>query len=193
MNFKLSELLSIYKPEQLNEFLRKYANTDLENDDIMYEDINDNWTCVGDTKYNFSAINMLKDSGKGLIERITNGIDAVLEKEKEKYKLNNAKTADDIIKVAFPHYYENKEKVKKGEANRQNACETADMVVVAINDSTKSIPSRFSISSIISLTLLLFKSLLIIIISGLTILNLSFNSSFVLTLSSVLGNEESSL
>lgn len=138
MNFKLSELLSIYKPEQLNEFLRKYANTDLENDDIMYEDISDNWTCVGDTKYNFSAINMLKDSGKGLIERITNGIDAVLEKEKEKYKLNNAKTADDIIKVAFPHYYENKEKVKKGEANRQNACETADMVVVAINDSTKS-------------------------------------------------------
>ena len=88
MNFKLSELLSIYKPEQLNEFLRKYANTDLENDDIMYEDISDNWTCVGDTKYNFSAINMLKDSGKGLIERITNGIDAVLEKEKEKYKLN---------------------------------------------------------------------------------------------------------
>lgn len=45
MNFKLSELLSIYKPEQLNEFLRKYANTDLENDDIMYEDISDNWTC----------------------------------------------------------------------------------------------------------------------------------------------------
>ena len=59
-----------------------------------------------------AAINMLKDSGKGLIERITNGIDAVLEKEKEKNGLDSPKTADDIVKVAFPHYYENKQNIK---------------------------------------------------------------------------------
>lgn len=138
MNFRLSELLSIYKPEQLNAFLRKCLNTNLENKNLLYENISDNWTCVGDTKYNLSAINMLKDSGKGLIERITNGIDAVLEKEKEKNGIVSPKSADDIIKVAFPHYYENKENIKKGKSNRQNACETADKVIVAINDSTKS-------------------------------------------------------
>ena len=138
MKFMLSELLSIYKPEQLNDFLKKYANTDLEDNNIFYENIKNNWTCVGDTKYNLSAINMLKDSGKGLIERITNGIDAVLEKEKEKYGVISPKTSDDIVKVAFPHYYENKLKIKNGEVDRQNACETANKVVIAINDSTKS-------------------------------------------------------
>ena len=113
MKFKLSELLAIYKPEQLNAFLKEHINTDLEDNNLLFENISDNWTCVGDTKYNLSAINMLKDSGKGLIERITNGIDAVLEKEKEKNGLDSPKTADDIVKVAFPHYYENKQNIKK--------------------------------------------------------------------------------
>ncbi len=138
MKVKLSEILSIYKPEQLNDFLRKYTNTDLENKNIRLEDIDDNWSCVGDTKYNLSAINMLKDSGKGLIERITNGIDAVLEKQKEIHNIENPNTADDIVKIAFPHYYENKQKIKNGEINRQNACEASDKVIVAINDSTRS-------------------------------------------------------
>ncbi len=138
MIFKLSELLSIYKPEQLNAFLKQHFNNDLEDNNILFEEINNSWTCVGGTKYNFSAINMLKDSGKGLIERITNGIDAVLEKEKEVHQIKEPKVADDIVKVAFPHYYENKMKIKIGEANRQNACESADKVIVAINDSTKS-------------------------------------------------------
>lgn len=138
MNFKLSELLSIYKPEQLNAFLKEHININLEDKNITYDNIIDNWTCVGDTKYNLSAINMLKDSGKGLIERITNGIDAVLEKEKERNNILSPRTAEDIIKIAFPHYYDNKEKIKLGEVNRQNACETADKVIVAISDSTKS-------------------------------------------------------
>lgn len=138
MKVKLSEILSIYKPEQLNAFLKNYTNTDLEDKNIMLEDIDDNWSCVGDTKYNLSAINMLKDSGKGLIERITNGIDAVLEKQKEIHSIENPYIADDIVKVAFPHYYENKQKIKNGETNRQNACEASDKVIVAINDSTKS-------------------------------------------------------
>ena len=112
MKFKLSELLAIYKPEQLNDFLKEHINTDLEDNNLLFENISDNWTCVGDTKYNLSAINMLKDSGKGLIERITNGIDAVLEKEKEKNGLDSPKTAEDIVKVAFPHYYENKQNIK---------------------------------------------------------------------------------
>lgn len=137
MRVKLSQILSIYKPEQLNYFLKNYTNTDLEDKNILLENIDDNWSYVGDTKYNLSAINMLKDSGKGLIERITNGIDAVLEKQKEIYNIEKPKTADDIVKIAFPRYYENKQKIKNGEANRQNACEASDKIIVAINDSTK--------------------------------------------------------
>lgn len=138
MKFKLSEILSIYKPEQLNNFLKKYMDTDLENNDILFENIAENWSCVGDTKYNFSAINMLKDSGKGLIERITNGIGAVLEKEKILHNIKTPCKIDDIIKVSFPHYYENKQRIKNGASDRQNACEASDKVIVAINDSTKS-------------------------------------------------------
>ena len=138
MNFKLSELLSIYKPNQLNEFIKMYSNYTLEENGLVYDDISDNWSYVGDTPFNLSAINLLKDPGKGLIERITNGIDAVLEKEKEKYKIENPKSADDIIKVAYPNYYENRKKIKSGEATRQNACEANDKVMVAINDSVQS-------------------------------------------------------
>ena len=84
MKFKLSELLAIYKPEQLNAFLKEHINTDLEDNNLLFENISDNWTCVGNTKYNLSAINMLKDSGKGLIERITNELMPYLKKRKKK-------------------------------------------------------------------------------------------------------------
>ena len=40
--FKLSELLAIYKPEQLNAFLREYMNTDLEENNLLYENIDKN-------------------------------------------------------------------------------------------------------------------------------------------------------
>ena len=63
----------------------------------------------------------------------------------------------------------------------------------SLNDKTKSIPSNSFISDIILLTSSFFKSLLISIISGLTILYCSFNTLLVLTLSNVSGNDESSL
>ena len=52
---------------------------------------------------------------------------------KKKLKSNKS-----IKKPIVIYYYKNKKKIKIGEANRQNACETADKVIVAINDSTKS-------------------------------------------------------
>ena len=81
---------------------------------------------------------MLKDPGKVLIERVTNGVDAVLEKEKEKNNIESPECPDDIIKVAFPNFYKNKQEILAGRCNRQNACEAMDKIVVAINDSNKS-------------------------------------------------------
>lgn len=138
MSFKLSEILKIYKPEQLNEYIKMYSNYNLEEKNIFFENVSDNWTYVGNNASNFSSINMLKDSGKGLVERITNGIDAVIENEKIKNNIHNPKSLEEIIKISFPNYYHNRNDIINGDSNRQNACETNNMVVVAINDSNKS-------------------------------------------------------
>jgi len=39
MGVKLSEVLKIYKPEQLNEFIKKYSGYDLEERKLKYEDV----------------------------------------------------------------------------------------------------------------------------------------------------------
>lgn len=138
MGVKLSEILAIYKPEQLNSFIKKYSGFDLEERNIKYEDVKDNWKFVGDNESNLSTINILKDPGKGLIERITNGIDAVIENEKNKHSIEKTKKVDDIIKIAFPKYYQNRFDVLRGIQEKQNAVETKNKVIVAINDSRRS-------------------------------------------------------
>jgi len=138
MGVKLSEVLKIYKPEQLNEFIKKYSGYDLEERKLKYEDVKDSWKFVGDNESNLSTINILKDPGKGLIERITNGIDAVIEKEKIDNNIDKVKNGNDIIKVAFPKYYQNRNDVLSGIQEKQNAVETKNKVIVAINDSRQS-------------------------------------------------------
>ena len=66
MSFKLSELLAIYKPEQLNAFLREYMNTDLEENNLLYENISDNWTCVEIQNTICQLLTCLKILGKDL-------------------------------------------------------------------------------------------------------------------------------
>lgn len=138
MKYKLSEILNIYKPEELDEFLKEKSNTTLNEKNLVYDDVKKYWSFVGETEYNASTIDMLSNPGKGLIERITNGIDAVLEKAKDDYKIENPKSSEEIVKIAFPRYYENKCNILNGNSNRQNAVETENKVIVAINDSKKS-------------------------------------------------------
>lgn len=138
MKYKLSEILNIYKPEELDEFLKEKSNITLNEKNLVYDDVKKYWSFVGETEYNASTIDMLSNPGKGLIERITNGIDAVLEKAKDDYKIENPKSSEEIVKIAFPRYYENKCNILNGNSNRQNAVETENKVIVAINDSKKS-------------------------------------------------------
>ena len=37
MKFKLSEILSLYKPEQVNEFIKHYSNYNLEEKNIFFD------------------------------------------------------------------------------------------------------------------------------------------------------------
>lgn len=138
MNFDLNEILGIYKPEDLNNFIKKYSKYTLDEKNLSYEDIKSNWSYLDNNPYNMSAVNILRDSGKGLIERITNGIDAVLEKEIKRCNIDNPQISDDIIKVAYPRFYKNKVDILNGDQNRQNACETDDLLRVVVNDSAKS-------------------------------------------------------
>ena len=138
MKFNLKEILSIYKPDELNEFIKKYSKYTLDEKNLKYDELKNNWSYLGNNPYNQSAVGILKDSGKGLIERITNGIDAILEKEIKIHNIQNPQTPTDIIKVAFPKYYKNKQDILTNDQTRQSACETDNLLRVIVNDSTKS-------------------------------------------------------
>lgn len=138
MKFDLKEILSIYKPDELNAFIKKYSEYTLDEKDLRYENIKGNWAYLDNNPYNQSAVGILKDSGKGLIERITNGIDSILEKEIKIHNVQNPQTPEDIIKIAFPNYYKNKQDILINDQTRQSACETDNLLRVVVNDSTKS-------------------------------------------------------
>lgn len=134
----ISEVLNIYKQEQVDDFLKKHTGYNLNERGLTYEKISNNWAFVGNNPSNASVINMLKEPEKGLIERITNGIDAVIEKEKSARNIEVALSADTVIKEAFPYFYENRKNIERGTADRLNACEASDKVIVAINDGSRS-------------------------------------------------------
>lgn len=137
MNINLSEVLSIYTSDDVNKFLKKYTGFTLEEKNLSYSKLENYFTPVGNNINNNSTISILKDPDKGLIERITNGIDAVLENQKIINNIQNPKTPDDIIKIAFPNFYKNKKEVINKEKDRHNAVETSEFISVFINDGSK--------------------------------------------------------
>ena len=60
---------------------------------------------MGDNSSNSSSVSLLKRGEKGLVERITNAIDAVIEKEKIKNNILKANDSMSIIEKSFPQYY----------------------------------------------------------------------------------------
>lgn len=97
MGIRLSEVLNIYTPQQVDDFLKKYTGHNLTESNLKIEKIEDLYCPVGNNYNNNSTAGMLTKPDKGLIEKITNAIDAVLEKQKETQKLVNPKTADEIM------------------------------------------------------------------------------------------------
>ena len=143
---KIKEVLSIFKESQIDEFLKKYTGLTLNEHNLSYENIKKNFKFLGDNPSNGSNIGQLTNGEKGLVERITNAIDAVIEKEKRVNNIVSAKDSSVIIKKAFPKYYKNMQDVIDG--NGENKCYAKDAenkVMLVVNDGSKSNKPTFDV------------------------------------------------
>lgn len=80
---KIDEVLSIYKEHQIDDFLNKYTGITLNEHNLSYDKIKENYKFLGDSSSNGSNVGQLTSGEKGLVERITNAIDAVIENQKK--------------------------------------------------------------------------------------------------------------
>jgi hypothetical protein len=87
--------------------LLKEGNLDLNVNSIKEQDLFDNgWQYVGNNASNSSTIKILQNGEYGLIERLTNAIDAVIEKQKQINQLDDNVTTKEILIKAFPKYFD---------------------------------------------------------------------------------------
>ena len=143
--FDLNKILDIYKASDVDSFIKDITGHTLEEKNLKYADISMHWKFLGNNSSNGSSINILKHGEKGLIERITNAIDAVIEKQKISNNIVSATEASSIIKKAFPKYYENFSNLSKGEGFKVQTYDAANQVVLAANDATGTTKITFDI------------------------------------------------
>lgn len=141
----INEILVIYKEEQVDKFLEKYTKLSLNESNLKEKDITNYYEFVGRNKSNGSIIGQLTTGEKGLVERITNGIDAVIEKEKERHNIRSAKDANVIIKKAFPKYYDYSQRVLEDKEGKMYIKDARNLVSVSIYDGSQSNKPTFDI------------------------------------------------
>ena len=142
---KLSEILNIYKSSDVDQLLKDYLGYNLSEKNLTEERIKSNFKYVGGNNNNAPTIDMLQDGEKGIVERITNAIDAVMEKQKNNKSIVSALNSDKIVEKAFPKYYNNRYKVIHGESDKNNSYDAANQVIVAVNNGSKSSTPTFDI------------------------------------------------
>ena len=138
MNVRLEDILSLYKQTDVDDFLKALTGHNLNEPSLSLDDIKDHWACLGNTTNNGSSVDMLRKGENGLIERITNAIDAVVEKQKTLCGITTAKNAGVIISKAFPKYYENCQELRKGSDGKTYAKDASNQVILAVTDAKKS-------------------------------------------------------
>lgn len=141
---KINEILSCYKADDINALCKKITGYDLNEKNLNLDKIKEYWNFVGDNPSNASVINMLKKGEKGLIERITNGIDAVIEKQVNKMDCIPI-SAGKVIQKAFPKYFAHCADIRRGDSIKNNACDAADQVIVAVSDGSRSSRPTFDV------------------------------------------------
>ena len=141
----LSEILKIYKSADVDSFFNSYLGYNLSEKNLTKEKVEKDFKFIGGNESNASNIDMLQEGEKGIVERITNAIDAVIERKKKDKNIIAANDADKIVHAAFPKYFDNKTKIFNGEDFRNNAYDAANQVVVAVNDGNKSTTPTFDI------------------------------------------------
>ena len=142
---KLSRVLKLYNREDVNDFLQFIGSKDLSNPYITDTDIKGTWRFVGDNDQNASTIDMLENGEKGIIERLTNGIDAVLERKKSEHGIVSAKKAEDIVKKAYPKYYDHYSAIISGDKSGNRSYDANNAVTLAVNDGSKKNSPTFDI------------------------------------------------
>ena len=141
----IEEVLSIYKESQVDAFLKKYTGLDLNEKNLSYDKIKDYYRFLGNSSSNGSNVGQLTSGEKGLVERITNAIDAVIEKQKNAHNIGSAKDSRVIIRKAFPNYYSNMQDVMSDNADRSSAKDAEDQVILAVNDGSRSNKPTFDV------------------------------------------------
>ncbi|MCB9498797.1 MAG: hypothetical protein H6687_02795 [Bacillales bacterium] len=134
----IGELLSIYTESDIDDFLKKYTGITLNEKNLSYEKIKKNYRFIGNSESNGSNIGQLTSGEKGVVERITNAIDAVIENEKSKNNILVAKDSKTIIKKAFPNFYSNMHDVMSETTDKSLAKDAENLVILAVNDGSKS-------------------------------------------------------
>lgn len=143
--FDLNRVLDIYKASDVDNFIKEVTGYSLEEKNLKYSDISINWNFLGNNSSNGSSVNILKHGEKGLIERITNAIDAVIEKQKIKNGIVSASEPVSIIKKSFPRYYDNFLNLSKGEQFKVQTFDAANQVILAANDATGTTKITFDV------------------------------------------------
>jgi hypothetical protein len=140
----LQDILNIFKEDDLDNFLFKNFGF-AKKEKYDYEKISNIWKYVGNNESNASAINSLDNPEKGLVERITNAIDAVIEKKKVDHSVQTTTKTEKIVKEAFPKYFDNRTKVLSGQSDRNLEVDAKDQIIVAISNGLKSISPTFDV------------------------------------------------
>lgn len=141
----LSTILNLYRSFDVDSFVKKITGFDLNEKNLSYKQIEKNWKFLGNNSSNGSTVGMLRNGEKGLVERITNAIDAVIEKKKNDLSITSARDSKQIIKKAFPKYFENIEKLSNGDIEKLSVKDAKDLVVLAVNDGSRSNKPTFDI------------------------------------------------
>lgn len=142
---RIEEVLSIYKESEVDALLKKYTGFDLNEHNLSYDKIKRNYRFLGNNCSNGSNVGQLTTGEKGLVERITNAIDAVIEKQKIKCSIGSAKDSAVVIKKAFPNYYSNMLDVMNDSVDKSYAKDAENQVILAVNDGSKSNKPTFDV------------------------------------------------
>lgn len=141
----LSDILNIYTEEDLDSFVRKYFGEEIFKNKPDFSKISNNWKPVGNDDMNAGTIDMLESGEKGIIERLTNAIDAVIEKEKIINDVYKPKKSFDVIKKAYPIYNNNVEKILQNDSDKNYFYDAGEQVILAVNDGSKKTTPTFDI------------------------------------------------
>jgi hypothetical protein len=144
--FKLSSVLSLRTQEDIDVFLKTNFGLTLNEKNIEEKELILNWKFLGDNPSNASSIDIIDSGEKGIIERITNAIDAVIEKKVSELGLVSPKSQEVVVKKAFPKYYEKMMEILNGGLDKKNyAADAENFVTLAISDGRSSNKPTFDI------------------------------------------------